>query len=142
MKQLKSTIDVTKIDLKEVTWIVDGTGALMAFGQGLGLSGLSIAPTLTPAVLEIERLRRKSARHIMLNTLPPRCILPVHKDPFPSGIERWHLPIQTNEECYLVDRDIEYHAPLGYWTGPLSYWLEHSGYNKGMTDRIHLIVDL
>lgn len=129
----------------------DDSGAHMAVKPCGGIPDwLGTCPTLAAAVREIELLRGQRALHVMVNKLPPGTIVPVHSDtlaPTRQGerprVERWHLPLKTNPNCYFWDEsDLWMHMALGSWWGPVPYWLPHSVENTGTADRIHLVVDL
>lgn len=65
----------------------------------------------------------------------------IDKGDFLLSTRRMHIPIFTNENCYLTVADKRQHFKEGeIWeidnTGKI-----HSAHNEGLTDRIHLIVD-
>ncbi len=103
------------------------------------------------AVEEIAALRGLTPVNIMINKLSPGELVPRHRDwirPTPMQrhaprVERWHLAIQTNENCFWWDEDGgRQHMPLGVWVGPVPYWLKHNAINEGDEVRIHILVDL
>lgn len=110
------------------------------------------SPALMDALEEIKELRDRDVLHIMVNRLLPGVDVPVHRDfllPTPlqnrkhPTIERWHLPVVTNDGCLWWDEFTgNVHFPLGMWTGPVPYWTRHKVCNNGQTERIHLVVDL
>ncbi len=130
----------------------DGSGALMLIRPCHGVpEWLKQKCTwLYAAILEIGALRNQPILHAMINKLPPGVIVPNHTDtlaPTRQGqrpfLERWHLPIATNDGCFFWDlRNGHHHMALGSWHGPVPYWIEHAVENTGETERIHLVVDL
>jgi len=149
---LKSQIDLQKLhaDVKQLDYHMDGSGALMAFGPSMGIPSI-IGPYIQDAIKEISEYRNLTALHLMINKLPTRCYVPFHidtliptskqgKDPH---LERWHLPVITNLECFWQNLDEEpIHFQAGMWYGPVRYWVPHSVWNAGNIKRIHLVVDL
>ena len=124
--------------MPDVAFWLDGSGAQMAVTQHGGI------PSWVPAnvLREIETLRSKVVRHVMLNKLTPGVIVPKHCDPG-ERFERWHLPIKTNRDCWYWDaRTGRIYLAPGFWHGPVEYWEEHQVGNEGATDRVHLVVDL
>lgn len=93
-------------------------------------------------IQEIEGILEKKALYIMVNNVPPGLIVPVHVDTLPVPVQRWHLPVQTNEFAYFWDMQNHWrHLPLMQWTqvfheGP------HTVVNFGPEPRIHIVVDL
>ena len=83
------------------------------------------------------------ARIMEVNPGNPDCW---HLDGY-EGSTRYHVPLQTNEECYLqwIDKDNEiksFHLPAdgsGYW---LNTDVVHQYINRGTTMRAHIIIDL
>lgn len=83
------------------------------------------------------------ARIMEVNPGNPECW---HLDGYDGSI-RYHVPIQTNEECYLQWRDdngniSSFHLPAdgsGYW---INTDVVHHYINRGETMRAHIIVDL
>ena len=146
-------------------WKKDDSGVLMASMPSQGVDWLKNLPELTAAVHEIATLRGCVALNAMINIIPPGIKVPVHRDylvPYLGNkypiLERWHLPILTNdlatwwdEHQATVDvkvaegvtkQGVEQHMPVGVWAGPVKYWIQHTVKNLGKTERIHLVVDL
>ncbi len=150
MQTLKSEIDVHLLASRATSldyWI-DGTGILMSITQSGGLPEKA-KNLFGAAISEIEKLTKLKAINMMINDCKPGLIIPKHVDPVKGDKEsncyhsRWHLPLITNESCAFWCKELDYvHFPIGYWSGPVEYWKEHSVYNLGETNRIHLIVDL
>jgi hypothetical protein len=116
-------------------------------------TGLFKYDEIAEAVLEISCLTKLQATYVMVNTMPAGQEIPWHQDwleptklqPHKGPlIQRWHLPLQTNEWVVWFDKDHSdgYHMPLGFWSGPVPYWNKHKVENLGREDRVHLIVDL
>lgn len=113
--------------------------------------GLPIrAPEIDRAINEISLIRGTPALHMMINRLGPGIEVPIHRDflnptrlgPHPC-LERWHLPVTTNNLAGWWDEDIgDYVMFPGYWHGPVPYWLKHRVYNLGKRERVHLVIDL
>lgn len=146
----------TKLDLaglaEEVSALskhLDGSGALMVLDPNKGVPDLG--PLISEAVREVAEWRGWPALHLMINELPPGVEVPKHRDwlkptqtqPIRPCVERWHLPILTNQAASFWDEENgERHAPAGVWFGPVPYWLLHTVWNRGTTARVHLVVDL
>jgi hypothetical protein len=153
--QLESFVrpDLLFEDVQRLAFWIDGSGAEMAVVPNGGLPNEVLAlPTVRRAIHEIEAYRALSVLHVMVNKLKPGVTVPVHRDfllptrlqPWKRPtLERWHLPVATNGGCFFWDEDNgSKHMPLGFWTGPVPYWLRHSVRNEGFTERVHLVVDL
>ena len=85
----------------------------------------------------------------MINKLASGVVVPKHTDTLRNQdrgnpfIERWHLPLITNDGCWWWDQENDrVEMPLGYWYGPMPYNLLHQVGNVGLTERVHLIVDI
>ena len=132
------------------TWL-DGSGTLMTITQSGGIPKF-LGQGVRAAIKEIEDLRHLRALHVMINRQPAGVTLPKHRDylkptPLQKGsdirIERWHLPVQTNEDVSWWDEsEGSFHMAPGYWYGPICFWKKHSVANLGTQERVHLIVDL
>jgi hypothetical protein len=155
MKRLKSGLDVDVIfeAVQRLSFWLDGSGAEMAIAPNGGIPNeVSNDPGLKAALEEIARLRNLSVLHIMVNKMKPNVRVPIHRDfllPTPlqkrnhPTIERWHLPIVTNDDCTWWDEVSGiYRMKPGFWHGPVPYWLKHQVTNDGQTERIHLVIDL
>lgn len=108
-------------------------------------------PYIKVSILEISELRDQQPLHIMINRLKPGVEVPIHRDyilptqtqRYQPCVERWHLPISSNDRCGWWDEDSGNQYPkLGEWFGPVPYWIPHKVWNFGTTDRIHLVIDL
>lgn len=98
---------------------------------------------------EIGKWVNKKPIYLMINNLPPGITVPWHNDPMPEKVERWHLPLTTNDKCLFEVQSViqecphkSYHMTLGKWWGPIRYWTKHRVSNGGTTERYHIVVDL
>lgn len=152
---MKSKIDLEAL-LREcisLSYHIDGTGVLMATNQSEGLPPQIVArPHICAAINEIAVARSQNPLNVMVNKMPPGVVVQPHRDWLrPTShqakkptLERWHLPVQTNPDALWWDEDsnVKKHYPLGIWFGPVPYWIFHSVENLGLTERVHLVVDL
>lgn len=129
----------------------DGSGAYMAIRPCHGIPDwLKKCSWIMKALDELVWIREQSVLHVMINKLPAGVIVNRHTDtlaPSRQGqkprVERWHLPVTTNEKCFFWDDRNKYtQFTLGSWWGPVPYWREHYVQNTGETERIHIVVDL
>jgi hypothetical protein len=144
----KIAAEVAKID----DFWQDGSGAYMAIRPCHGVPDwLSKCEWIMRALAEISLLREQDILHVMINKLPPDTVVPLHTDtlaptchqPKAPRVERWHLPVVTNADCFFWDDNAGYtRMHLGSWWGPVPYWREHSVENTGKTERVHIVVDL
>lgn len=153
MNKIKSNIDLSKLldEIRQLPFKLDGSGAYMALAQSTRVSELrSIFYT---ALDEISRMRSQPAFYLTINNLPPGVIVPIHTDTlkpttfqnYRPQVERWHLPVITNADCWWWGEDSgrdKIHLEAGFWHGPMIYWKKHSVGNEGVTERIHFVVDL
>lgn len=151
MNVLRTNLDLAGLgrEIATLPFWIDGSGAEMAVKPGGGIPIDS--PLVRAAIQEISAMRGLPALHVMVNKLPPGVVVPVHRDWLPPTraqprtptLERWHLPIQTNDRAFWWDED---RGPLsmetGYWYGPVPYWRKHQVWNLGDEERVHLVVDL
>lgn len=94
------------------------------------------------AIAEIEKKIGYEAIYMMLNILPPGITVPVHTDTLPVPVQRWHLPLQTNDQAYFWDELLHWrHLEPGYWHRIFPE-RRHTICNYGNQERIHLVVDL
>ena len=130
-------------EIKTLSYVTDAGNIAMANVLGVEL--------LRNVAEEIADIRNQRIMKIMVHILDPGQESPKHRDwVSPTAtlgewacLERWHLPIQTNEKAIWWDeKEGERHLPLGYWSGPMPYWRYHLVSNKGVEARIHIIVDL
>lgn len=155
MKQHTSHVDFVPLleALQQLSFWLDGSGAEMAVAPNGGLPHEVVQhPPIVKSLEEIERITGLSVLHVMVNRLKPGVVVPVHRDflrPTPlqqrnhPTIERWHLPVVTNNECLWWGEDTGFvHFPKGEWMGPVPYWRKHQVLNQGDFERIHLVVDL
>lgn len=135
--------------LLSLNYHIDGSGAKMAV-QPCEMPE-KIALLFQDAIEEIEKIRNLQSVYVMINKLESKITVPKHRDwlkgtplqPNKPCLERWHLPIQTNEDAgYWDETHGCKHFDICYWHGPIPYWLNHFVYNVGSTDRVHLVVDL
>ncbi len=153
---MQSKIDLGKLieEASRLEFWLDGAGVEMSITQSGGIPDF-IGPTIRSAIGELEDYRKSSAVNLMINRLPAGVTTPTHRDFIAPMIidgrrvekpiiERWHLPIVTNPDCFWWGEigNKEVHFPLGVWTGPVSYWKKHYVKNGGTTERTHLVVDL
>lgn len=143
----KLALEISQID----DFWRDDSGAYMAIRPCHGVPDwLSKCFWIMEALREIANLRKQEVLHVMINKLPPNVIVPNHTDtltPTRQGerprVERWHLPITSNEGCFFWDDNFGFtRMLLGSWWGPVPYWLEHAVENTGQTERVHIVVDL
>lgn len=146
---MKTKIDLQLLqaEIKQLDFWIDGSGALMAFRQNVGILDFvkEKMPLVTAAIAEIEELLDFKAINIMTNILPPGISVPFHWDNLQVGTVRWHLPVRTNSGAGWTDEKMygeALHMPQGYWYGPIPYTNLHAVWNFGIEDRIHLVVDL
>jgi len=142
-------------EVERLQFQLDGSGAEMAYKASDGIpKNIHDYPNLHKAILEVQKQREQELLNLMINKLKPCVIVPVHRDWIKPTryqrtkptVERWHLAIQTNVGCRFwhegMDKSEGMHFALGYWYGPVPYWLQHTVYNSGKTERIHIVVDL
>jgi hypothetical protein len=153
---MKTECNIEKLvdEVNKLDFHLDGSGAEMACRPSNGIPfWIQRFPELTKAIQEIARLRNQVALHMMINKLPSNTIVDRHRDWIaPTAklgknpcLERWHLPIQTNEYCQIWTEeypDTSTHYKLGEWSGPVHYWKLHQVWNTGSTERIHIVIDL
>lgn len=79
----------------------------------------------------------------MLVRLPPGGRVAPHTDTgiYADATERFHLPIITNPDAWMVVDDVKYHLKAGT-VYALDKHVEHSAGNDGASPRIHMIVDV
>lgn len=119
----------------------DDSGAKMAYRQSTKIASNS---PFQIAADEIKRILGLEPIFITLNILPAGVTVPVHTDTLVGGRKnRWHLPLITNPDCFFWDEiNGQRHLPYGFWSGPIPHWINHNVWNHGVTERIHLVVDL
>jgi hypothetical protein len=127
-KFIKS-VDCSVIDTSEAAWkIVNGPDVDYA--------------TATLDILEIFGLKCEFCRLIKI---PAGGFIKRHSDNGgrPTGIRVYHAVIATNDECLnisYVDPVQAIHLPVDtLWE--FDTLPEHESYNRGSTDRIHLVID-
>lgn len=141
MLHLNSKIKAEELEIKKLTTFDGGNGIMMAYRQ----SELhDLPPKLAEAVHEIETLRKKTARFVQVNSIPPGVSAGKHTDTLRCDyrLERWHFVISTNKEAWFEDSSGRFHMDQGCWYGPVAYWDTHDVGNDGNTERVHLVVDL
>lgn len=139
-------------EIQQLEFKLDGSGAEMAFPPSGGIPAkLWNFPTLLAALEEIAVAREQKLLNLMINRLKPGVDVSVHRDwikptqyqPVKPTVERWHLAVITNPDAvFWLEKAGDFKIPQGFWYGPIPYWLNHTVYNKGTEDRIHLVVDL
>jgi hypothetical protein len=154
LSKILSKCDLAKLYLeaKELSYTLDGSNALMAITQSGGVPNIvKNKSELMKALEEIGNHRKTPVLNVMINIMEPGLVLPKHRDwikpsthqPLHPIIERWHLPIRTNPECrWWGEKTGFVRMEHLYWCGPMPYWEYHTFENNGLTERIHLVVDL
>jgi hypothetical protein len=118
----------------------DDSGALMAVGP---CQFPQLGPAITEAINEIAEVLKRKPLYVMVNALPPECIVIEHTDTVIGKPLRFHLPLVTNNGAFWWDeRDGIDHFREGVWVGPIPYYLKHRVGNLGKQPRTHLVVDL
>lgn len=152
MIQIKSHLKLEPLleEIESLKFYLDGSGAEMVFPPEHKV--IQNLPNIWLALNEIIFFREKPFLHIMVNRLQPGVDVPVHRDflnPTPlqsrnhPTIERWHLPIACNNECYWWDEfGGQSKFEQGHWCGPVPYWNRHKVWNYGKTERINIVIDL
>lgn len=149
----KANLKLISDEAAKLDYHVDNGNVHMGNGQGRGIpSGIHNLPGIGGAISEICGLRRNlTPVNVMINILKSGAPVPKHRDfipptklqPVKPCIERWHLAIETNDKCFWWDEvNKNTHFPVGFWSGPVPYWTEHTVINNGTADRLHIIVDL
>lgn len=148
----KCRLDKLYIEAKELSYTVDGTNALMAVTQSGGIPDIVKSKLeIMKALDEISNHRKTPVLNVMINIMKPGLVLPKHRDwikpstyqPLHPIIERWHLPVRTNPECrWWGEKTGFIRMEHLYWYGPVPYWQYHTFENNGLTERMHLVVDL
>lgn len=102
-----------------------------------------LVSSLGPLINQISSLfpKDKIVRGELVNLLPGKSLTP-HVDVywFHRESKRIHIPMLTNPLCKLSFEDRDYHLEPGKLY-EINNRIMHSGYNKGNTPRIHLILD-
>lgn len=146
MQNLRTSLDLPALleEAAKQDFRRDGAGVDMAHNSDNGFPAwLPKAPRIQEAIAEIEGMVGGKATHIMLNRLRPHDNVLPHKDLMDVG-ERWHLPLVTNPKAFWWDEveNKDFHMEVGFWYGPVNYKADHSVWNDGETERIHLVVDV
>lgn len=78
----------------------------------------------------------------IVNLFPGKSLIP-HIDIywFHKHSRRIHIPIYTNDFCFQIFENREYHLEVGS-AYEINNRIKHSARNDGTTDRIHIILDL
>jgi hypothetical protein len=145
MQIIKSNRNILALlqEIGSLEYTRDDTGVLMSNAQSLFTAHMRRLREVTLAVAEIEFERMLECAYVMVNIVPPGIEVPSHTDTLKRPAERWHLPLLSNDACgYWDGVDGHAHMDVGSWTGPVPYHLEHRIWNLGVTERIHLVVDL
>jgi len=146
-------------EISKLEYQLDGSGARMYLPQSTRIQDMMGTliryPNLIDAIKELEQMRGDAAIYLTINHLPPGVTVPIHTDTLKDTtyqkrtpkqvvrVERWHLPVWTNPECWWWDehnRRINMRA--GHWYGPMPYWINHQVGNDGTDDRFHVVLDL
>jgi len=153
MISLKSELDLESLlkEIQKLNFWLDDTGTEMAKRQSEGLFTPDAYREICKACNEICNLRGIKPLQVMVNKMKPGVVVPYHRDylkdtqkqgKYPC-LERWHLPIVMNPVCrFLYKGELVINMKIGYWHGPIEYWRYHAVENLGVTERIHLVVDL
>lgn len=65
--------------------------------------------------------------------------VPVHVDAEDGNCRmRIHVPLLTNQQALFITGGIKWHMPIG-WAWMIDPTQEHSAFNGGETDRVHLM---
>jgi len=98
---------------------------------------LPIIETVTKYFPDLIKMRGE-----IVNLLP-RKQLELHNDIywFHKHSRRIHIPVCTNDQCYQIFEDREHHLEVGT-VYEINNRIMHSAYNRGTTDRVHIILDL
>lgn len=76
---------------------------------------------------------------VRLMVLPPRTVYGMHRD----GTMRAHIPICTNVDCRLVSREgVTAHLPADGHVYVVDTGAEHTAYNAGDSERVHLVMSM
>lgn len=147
MQIIKSSCDIESLlcEIRTLQYTRDDTGVLMSNAQNLFTAHMRRLREVALAVAEIEyeRMLTCACAYAMVNIVPPGVEVPIHTDTLKRTVERWHLPLLTNDACGYWDRvNGRVHMDVGSWWGPVPYHLEHRIWNLGATERVHLVVDL
>jgi hypothetical protein len=145
LEQIKSSADLkTLVEYaKNLEYTMDGGNVYMHNAQA--------GDSFWEAAKEIAGKRSQTILRVMVHRVAPNAKVPKHRDWVAATkhlgnspcLERWHLPIQTNDNCVWWDeKDGDQKFPQGVWCGPVPYWISHTIVNNGTQDRIHIIVDL
>lgn len=84
----------------------------------------------------------KIIRGEVVNLIPDRSLTP-HIDVywFHRESRRIHIPITTNNQCFLTFEDRQYHLAVGS-IYEINNRILHSAFNNGPTNRVHVILDI
>jgi hypothetical protein len=84
----------------------------------------------------------KIIRGEVVNLIPNRSLTP-HIDIywFHRESRRIHIPIITNDQCFLTFEDRQYHLAVGS-IYEMNNRILHSAVNNGLTNRVHVILDV
>ncbi len=94
-------------------------------------------------VSNLEKKFDGTSALVVFTKLPAGKIIHFHKDPgyYLSVVHRLHIPIFTNKNClFLIGSDI-FHMEEGILY-EINNLMLHGVKNDGVTDRIHLIIDI
>lgn len=144
--KVKGDIKVLLKETEKLEYSVDAGNIEMASN----LMDRQDIPEIKKAAEELAKERKQTILRIMVHRVEPNAEVPKHRDFVPATaqgsqpcLERWHLPLQTSDQCTWWDEEAgEKKMPVGVWSGPVPYWLNHTIYNKGKEKRVHVIVDL
>lgn len=74
-----------------------------------------------------------------LSRMTPGQRHPLHVDAEDDGCDcRVHVPLVTNPQAVFIEAGASHHMPVG-WAYTIDPTKEHSAFNGGATDRIHLM---
>lgn len=162
---IKSQMPLDKLlaEARLLSYKTDDTGVKMAVPQSRKIDPKqrNTLPTIFMAIDEVSKVTGLEPLYYMVNILTKDCNVGIHTDSVIDEPVRYHLPIQTNEKARFWDASMpapqnltsnqlfpapnEFwgeHMPLGYWWGPIRYYINHTIWNGSDEERIHLIVDL
>ena len=141
--------NLSDFDRQEVT-LVEGRLCLLPFliSKADQLTTTSSRKKIWDATLPIIEFIKdilpegKIIRGEVVNLIPDRSLTP-HLDVywFHRESRRIHIPITTNDQCFLTFEDRQYHLPVGS-IYEINNRIIHSAFNNGMTNRVHVILDI
>lgn len=97
---------------------------------------------IAEVIQTIQRAGLKPYRARWTNLHPNVC-MPWHRDAVQDAYAvRLHIPVITNEDCAFETEEGAFHMPADGSCYLVAVNQLHRAYNKGTTDRIHIIMDV